>query len=85
MKTLFLIIIVLLLSSCGVVESMYDEGNYESMVNETGFLELYSGGECVKRYDNVKIIYTSSDTTAIYFKHNNEMKYWQGDAYFKLK
>jgi hypothetical protein len=82
MKKLFIFIVLLFLMSCGGLESMYDEANYESLVNDYGDLYLYSGGVLIQQFNSVKIIYTSSDTIAIYFKHEGNIKYWQGEALF---
>ena len=56
-----------LTTGCGVVESWYDEANYESLTNETGDVEIMSGGKVMYKYENAKIKYSSSDTDAIWF------------------
>jgi len=72
--------------SCGYAEKAYDRGNYESLTNERGDIELYSGGELIKSYKNVKILYSSSDTFAMWFKTSDGEKiYWQGEAFIDLK
>jgi hypothetical protein len=84
-KFLFLLLVLIVLISCGGFESMYDDANYESLVNEYGTLYLYSGGYLIQQYPNVKIIYTGSDTISIYFKYNDKIYYWQGEALFEKK
>ena len=72
--------------SCGFAEKAYDRGNYESLTNEYGDIELYSGGELIKSYKNVKILYSSSDAFALWFTTTDgEKKYWQGEAFIELK
>lgn len=77
--------IILTTSSCGGCERKYDSWNYESITNEKGSLELYSGGKAVKKFDEVKIIYSDADSQAIMFESNGKTLYWQGDALIKLK
>ena len=66
---IFIIFIVLILfSGCGWFESMYDEGNYESITNETGILTLWNGGKIMASFSKAKVIYSASDSDAMYFE-----------------
>jgi hypothetical protein len=67
-KFLFAIIVLALFSGCGWIESAYDEANYESLTNETGKIEIFSGGEVLYSFPDSKIKYSSSDTDAVWFK-----------------
>ena len=49
-KLMTCVVLALVLSGCGFVEMWYDSSNYESITNERGTIELYSGGVVVKRY-----------------------------------
>ena len=86
---LFIALIIgmcLTLPSCGQVEKIYENSNYESITNERGDLELYSGGKLIKTLKNGKIIYSDSDSFAMWIKLNDGSKvYWQGEAYIMLK
>ena len=71
---------------CGSMEKIYDEENYESLTNENGDIGLYSGGRLINRFDNVKILYSSSDSFALWFITKDGKKiYWQGEALIHLK
>lgn len=89
MKKLFvvgLMVCMMFVMSCGWAERVYDRGNYESITNERGDIELYSGGELVDTYKNIKVIYSSSDSFALWFKTDDGAKiYWQGEARIKLR
>lgn len=76
----------LLLSSCGYIEKSCDNSNYESLSNEEGTIELYSGGILIETYNNIDIIYSDSDSFAIWFKtEGGEVIYWQGEMRVILK
>ena len=66
---IFIIFIVLILfSGCGWFESMYDEGNYESITNDAGTLTLWSGGKIMAIFHEMTVIYSAADSDALYFK-----------------
>jgi hypothetical protein len=71
MKNLFNIFMVVLLATimtgCGSCEKMYDKANYESLTNEPGELTLWSGGKVMAHFSNVEIVYSASDSDALYF------------------
>lgn len=84
-KTLSLIVVFAITSlsfmSCGDAELMYDNANYESMTNETGTITFYSGGIAVKTYRNAKIIYSATDSQALFICTSDGKKvYLQGDV-----
>lgn len=71
---------------CGKVEKIYDNYNYESITNEKGELSVISGGKIVAMYPNCKIIYSDSNTNALFIETNDgEEVYIQGDIIFELK
>jgi len=75
------IISFLLLTSCGHLENMCDEANYESLSSEEGTIELISCGEVIATYLNAEVIYSSSDTMALWFEDSDgRVIYWQGDV-----
>ncbi len=82
MKKLFCLIIVLFLfSGCGFIEKFYEGANYESLTNERGTIECYSGGVLVATHKNAKIIYSDSDAFSLWIKTSSGNKiYWQGEA-----
>lgn len=45
---IFIMLFVLFTVGCGTVEQIYDSENYESLTNERGDIEMFSGG--VKLY-----------------------------------
>ncbi len=79
--------VVSALSGCGLWERKVDESNYESLSNERiKHMELYSGGELIKSFDNVKIIYSNSDSYSLWFEDAQGNKhYWQGEAFMDFK
>lgn len=71
---------------CGTIERVYDSENYESITNEKGYIELYSGGQKIKSLHNAKIIYSDSNSFAMWIKlDNGKTVYWQGEAYMEIK
>lgn len=84
MRKLFISLIIglsLCLSSCGLAEKFYEDANYESITNEKGDIKLYSGGELIRELKDVKIIYSDSNSFAMWIKlSNGEIYYWQGEA-----
>ena len=86
-KSIFIIFVIITccsLYSCGTIEKMYDQGNYESLTNEKGIIELYSGGKLVRTLVG-KVVYSSSDSLAMYIQLNTgEHVYWQGEAFMKI-
>jgi len=76
----------LLLSGCGYIEQSCDESNYESLSNESGTIELYSGGMLLSKYENAKIIYSDSNSLAVWFKTSDgKTIYWQGEMKMFVK
>jgi len=72
--------------SCGWSEKAYDRGNYENLTYERGDITLYSGGEVIDTYKNIKVIHSSSDTFALWFTTKDGGKiYWQGEARIILR
>ena len=86
-KSIFIVFVIITccsLYSCGTVEKMYDQGNYESLTNEKGIIELYSGGKLIRTLSG-KVVYSSSDSLAMYIQLNTgERVYWQGEAFMKI-
>ena len=84
-KILVIMATGLLFSACGGMEKIYDKQNYESLSNEKGTVQFYSGGKLVKEYKNATIIYSSSDTQAMFIETNEgRKKYLQGDIIIDL-
>ncbi len=80
MKKICLLTLLLTLTlSCGFVESWYDGAQYESLTNEKVNIVFISGGQIIKTYDNAKVIYTNSDSQAMWIKHKKKTWYLQGD------
>ena len=76
---------VVSLAGCGLIEKAYDKSNYESLTNERGNILMYSGGKCIGNYKNIKIIYSDSNSFALWFEtKEGKMIYWQGEAVIKL-
>lgn len=70
MKKLMIIcavVCVMAISGCGWLEGMYDNANYESLTNEKGKIEIFSGGEVLYSFPGAKVKYSSSDTDAVWF------------------
>lgn len=88
-STALLILVLLLIAAtaagCGDLEKAYDSANYESLSNEYGDIEVYSGGRMIKNYVNVKILYSSSDTQALFIEQGNKKIYIQGDCIINIK
>jgi len=83
---IFMVMVMVVVISCGAAEKIYDRQNYESLTNEYGNIELYSGGVLVKEFKDVQILYSSSDTFALWvIKKNGKKFYWQGEAYVDLR
>jgi len=86
MKKTFSLIAILAITSlsfmsCGTGERMYDKANYESMTNEIGTITFYSGGIAVKTYPNAKIVYSATDSQALFIRTSDGKKvYLQGDV-----
>lgn len=71
---------------CGTAERMYDSENYESITNERGYIELYSGGVKLKSFHNAKVIYSDSNSFAMWIElDNGKTVYWQGESYMEIK
>jgi len=85
-KVKFFAVIIVLLSvcACGSMEKMYDDENYESLTNEVGTIQVISGGVITHTFKNAKIIYSSSDTQAMWIICNNKKYYLQGDCIIEL-
>lgn len=84
-KIVCVLALAFMMSGCGLVEKFYEDTNYESLTNERGDITLYSGGKLLKTYPNCKIIYSDSNSTAIWFKtKEGERRYWQGDMEIKI-
>ena len=81
---LVLLFVTLFLFSCGKAEKLYDESNYESLTNETGKVEVFSGGKIIRTYENAKILYSSSDTQAMWIDVSGKEIYLQGDCIITL-
>ena len=78
--------LVLMASGCGQMQKFKEQDlHYRTLTGKTGDVILYSGGELVGKYPDAKIIYSSSDTRAIWFRVNGKDFYWQGDALIELK
>ena len=84
-KLLFLLSVTLILSSCGFVENFYDGANYESLTNEVGDVYVLSGGKVMFTYKNAKILYSSSDTQAMWILYKGQKYYLQGDCVIELQ
>ena len=85
-KLFFIVLMILFLSGCGVFEKLFDQANYESLSNEIGTVEMYCGGKLIYTYCDVEILYSDSDSVALWLKLNNgDIVYWQGEAHILLK
>ena len=69
MNKLFIIFILftILFAGCGMLESTYDEANYESITNETGKIVLWSGGKVMAIFHDAKVKYSAADSDAMFF------------------
>jgi hypothetical protein len=76
---------VVLFVGCGALEKTYDEANYESLTNERGDVYVLSGGQVVFTYENAEILYSSSDTQAMWIVCDGTKYYLQGDCVVKLR
>jgi len=86
MKRIVLMIVVcVLVSGCGGMEKVYDNANYESLTNETGKVEIISGGKVVRTYESAEILYSSADTQALFINVGGNTIYVQGDAIITLQ
>ena len=82
---LLLFISMIFLIGCGTMEQAYDKQNYESLTNETGTVHVYSGGIEIATYENATVIYSSSDTQAMWIEtKDGNTKYLQGDCIIDL-
>ncbi len=73
-------------TGCGRYEKMYDDQNYESLTNEKGNIELYSGGKLITSFTDAKIIYSDSNSFALWIKTSDgDTIYWQGEALIRMK
>ena len=72
------------LGGCGVGEKIYDRANYESLTNERGNVEVLSGGKVVRTYNNVTILYSASDTQAMWIVVDGKQIYLQGDCIIEI-
>ncbi len=82
MVRLFSLITILLicLTSCGLIESKYDDLNYESITNEKGTV-ITKLGDSLFRYDNATIVYSEADVTTMLIKTKfGKYVYIQGPA-----
>ncbi len=84
MQRLWLILVLLLamfaISGCGGCERLLDGWNYESLSNETANVEVLSGGQVLRKYENVKIIYADADTQTLSIRtKEGKFFYLQGD------
>ena len=84
-KLLMVLFILTITSSCGLLESFYDGANYESLTNETGTVYFYSGGKLVNTYPGATVIYSSSDTQAMWIEWNDKDYYLQGDVIIDIE
>jgi len=85
MKKLFFLVLLLCVFSCGQAERIYDKSNYESLTNEIGDIEVFSGGKVVATYRGAKILYSSADTQAMWVQHDGKEYYLQGDCIIEIK
>ena len=85
-KYICLLALIFMISGCGLIERGYENANYESLTNEKGTIELYSGGVLLKTYVDAKIIYSSSDSMGLWFEtKDGKNKYWQGEMEIAFK
>ena len=75
----------MLFSGCGALEKTYDEANYESLTNERGNVEVFSGGMKVREFNGAKIIYSDSDSMALWLDTEDGRFYVQGDVVIHLR
>lgn len=79
--SLLVIAMMLMFSSCGVLEGLYDGANYESLTNEKVNVEIISGGKVLRTYKNAKVIYSSSDTQSLMIRTSQGVeRFIQGDV-----
>ena len=67
MKNLMIMmVVVMLLTSCGLFEKFYDDANYESLTNEQGLIKVYSGGAVVDSFPDATILYSDASSQAMW-------------------
>ena len=67
--------VLVLFAGCGPLEQSYDQANYESITNETGNVQVYSGGRLVAEFPGAKVLYSSADSGSMFIQ-------WQGKAFY---
>ncbi len=78
------------ITGCGDFQITTEQNlDYRTLSGRAGDVTLYSGGKIIEEYDNAKIIYSSSDSRALWFSvktFDGEKKeiFWQGDAKVEL-
>lgn len=81
-----LIVAVLVLFSCGQLEKLYDKSNYESLTNEIVDITLLGPDAAVyKKFKGAKVLYTDSNSLALWFTHEGTTYYWQGYCLLVVK
>jgi hypothetical protein len=72
------------LCACGTGEKIYDSQNYESLTNEVGTIYVLSGGKITHTFEDAKILYSSSDTQAMWVICKGKNYYLQGNCVIEL-
>jgi hypothetical protein len=79
------LIILILVTGCGKWRKFKEQDlSYKSLIGRTGRIRLYAAGEIVADYPKAQILYSSSDSGALWLKINEKEIYWQGDAFIEL-
>lgn len=73
------------ISGCAWIDSMKESVHYRTITGKKCDIQLYSGGELVNKYENAKIVYSSTDSRTLLFESERKRFYWQGDALVEIK
>ncbi len=82
------LLLAVVITGCGTCEKYYDDDNYESNTNEHGILTLWSGSRIMAIFSAATIIYSASDSEAMYFKDKKGsavvLRGTDGDTYTQI-
>lgn len=80
------LIVLILTTGCGKWRKFKEQDlAYKTLTGKTGHIRLYAAGEMIADYLNAEILYSSSDSNALWIKTSeNQQIYWQGDALIVL-
>ena len=75
------LIALVLTTGCGKWRKFKEQDlSYRSLTGKTGHIRLYAAGELIADYPNAEILYSASDSAALWVKVDDKEVYWQGDA-----